>query len=102
MKDDSKIWVYPQSAQLVAGRYEMPGSRGTDRVVIMLDRDLTPSISPDDPRTDLQAMRRQLEEAAQRLFDEGFVTKVEDQRAPQFFHWQIVITKADLDESPTS
>jgi hypothetical protein len=99
MSSDEELWVYPQHARRVGGHYEIPGSRGSDRAVIILDRDITPLVPDRDPQKNLQANRRLLQETAQRLFDEGFVSKVADNRAPQFFHWQVVITRADLERT---
>lgn len=74
----------------------MRGSRDGDGVIVILDRDVTPHISNADPRGALEAMRSQLQKTAQQLFDDGQVTKVADDRGPQFWHWQLVITAADL------
>jgi hypothetical protein len=93
MINNERVWVYTQHARRVGGHYEMPGSRGSQHVDILLDRDLTPFISESDPKIDLQRMRRFLEDAAQRLFEEGCVTQISHPAGPR---WKIVITRADL------
>lgn len=96
---DERIWTYPARARRVAGHHEMPGSRGSERVVIIVDRDVTPFISARDPAAAFCNIRHELDVTAQRLFDQGHVTKVTDEKGPQHWHWQIAISKADLEET---
>ena len=95
MNSREKLWVYPKTARLHGDTWEMRGSHGTDRVMIVLDRDLSSGL-PADPADDLEVMRPNLQEAAQRLLAEDCVSRIEDNTGPQYWHWQIIITKADL------
>jgi hypothetical protein len=96
MNQHSTIWVYPKRARRLGDRYEIPGSRDNDRVVVLLDQPIVDDL-PADALAELEAMRSRLQAAAERLFENEDISKVSDQTAPQFFHWQIVVTKADLD-----